>query len=423
MRVERLKVLLVSQAPLEKLQGYKRRMGWQIPWVSSSPGDFNFDLGFSQTEEQSREAVAQIRLPGQSVDAFPPVVEHNARSSGTDIAGYLTESPGFSTFVRDGDDVYHAYSTTWRGLEFLMGYYPILDRAPKGATRVTRGSSGSAGTTSTGASDDGEEERTMMLRDKVAVIYGAGGEIGGAVAPAFAHEGAKVFLTGHDLMPVEAVTKEIDAFGGSAEAAEVDALDEQAVDEHLRSVIEKAGRVDISFNAVGIPDAETLGVPMVDLDVERFTLPIVAYTRTYFLTARLAARRMMANGSGVIMTVTSLLSRTGAPLVGGYGPAQAAKEALTRDLSAEFAPRGIRVVGLRPQAMPETGTIKEAFEPRAEASGMTWDQWQEMLASRTHPRRLMTLEEMANAAVFVASDKASGMTGTTVNLTMGSLDD
>ena len=114
MRVERLKVLLVSQAPLEKLQGYKRRMGWQIPWVSSSPGDFNFDLGFSQTEEQSREAVAQIRLPGQSVDAFPPVVEHNARSSGTDIAGYLTESPGFSTFVRDGDDVYHAYSTTWR---------------------------------------------------------------------------------------------------------------------------------------------------------------------------------------------------------------------------------------------------------------------------------------------------------------------
>src|SRR5918995_4639974 len=83
-------LLLVSQAPLEKRQAYKRRMGWSIPWVSSSPGDFNFDLGFSQTEEQSREAVAQIRLPGQSVDAFPPVVEHNARSSGTDIAGYLT---------------------------------------------------------------------------------------------------------------------------------------------------------------------------------------------------------------------------------------------------------------------------------------------------------------------------------------------
>jgi NAD(P)-dependent dehydrogenase (short-subunit alcohol dehydrogenase family) len=101
----------------------------------------------------------------------------------------------------------------------------------------------------------------------------------------------------------------------------------------------------------------------------------------------------------------------------------AAKEALTRDLSAELAATGIRVVGLRPQAMPETPTIQEAFEPRAMASGMTWEQWKAFLASRTHARRLMTLEEMANVAVFLASDKASGMTGTTVNLTMGSLDD
>jgi NAD(P)-dependent dehydrogenase (short-subunit alcohol dehydrogenase family) len=146
-------------------------------------------------------------------------------------------------------------------------------------------------------------------------------------------------------------------------------------------------------------------------------------TTSYFLTARLAARRMVPNGTGVIMTVTAAHSREGLPLVGGYGPAQAAKEALTRDLSAELAPQGIRVVGLRPYAMPETPTIRDAFEPRREASGMTWEQWQEMLASRTHPRRLMTLEEVANTAVFMASDKASGMTGTTVNLTMGRLSD
>ena len=132
---------------------------------------------------------------------------------------------------------------------------------------------------------------------------------------------------------------------------------------------------------------------------------------------------MIPNKSGVIMTVTSLLSRTGVPLVGGYGLAQAAKEALTRDLSAELAPQGIRVVGLRPQGMPETGTLKEAFEPRAKATGLTWDEWQQMLASRTHGRRLMTLAELANVAAFMASDQASGMTGTTVNLTMGSLDD
>jgi predicted dithiol-disulfide oxidoreductase (DUF899 family) len=119
--------LLASQAPLEKLQAYKRRMGWSLPWVSTSPADFNFDLGFSHTEEQGREVVEQMTKGG-----LPPIVEQNARATGTDVAGYMTESPGFSTFANDDGIVYHTYSTTWRGLEFLMGYYPILDHAPKG---------------------------------------------------------------------------------------------------------------------------------------------------------------------------------------------------------------------------------------------------------------------------------------------------
>src|SRR5215216_1898914 len=262
-----------------------------------------------------------------------------------------------------------------------------------------------------------------MLKDKVAVIYGAGGAIGGAVARAFASEGATVFVTGRLRAPVEVVVKDFVSAGGSAEAAEVDAFDERAVERHLQSVIDQAGRIDISFNAVGIPNTKIVGVPLVELDVEQFSLPLMAYTTSYFLTARLAARHMIPNKSGVIMTVSALHSRTGIPLVGGYGPAQAAKEGLTRHLSAELAPHGIRVVGLRPQGMPETRTIKEAFEPRAKATGMTWEQWQDFLATRTHPRRLMTLAEMANVAVFMASDKASGMTGTTVNLTMGSMDD
>ncbi|HEX2646484.1 MAG TPA: SDR family oxidoreductase [Candidatus Dormibacteraeota bacterium] len=263
----------------------------------------------------------------------------------------------------------------------------------------------------------------MMLKDKVAVIYGAGGGVGGAVARAFAREGARVFLTGRGLASVKAVARDIVAAGGSAEAAEVDALDERAVDKHLEAVIDKAGRLDISFNAVAIPNANIVGIPLAQLEAQYFSLPITTYLVSYFLTARLAARRMLPNKSGVIMTPTTLHSRIGLPLVGGYGPAQAAKEALTRDLSAELAPHGIRVVGLRPQGMPETRTIRDAYEPRAKASGMTWEQWQEMLASRTHPRRLMTLAEMAEVAVFMASDQASGMTGTTVNLTMGSMDD
>ncbi len=195
------------------------------------------------------------------------------------------------------------------------------------------------------------------------------------------------------------------------------------MDRHLQSVTDEAGHLDISFNAVGIPDAKILGVPLVDMDVEQFSLPITAYTRSYFLTARMAARRMIANKSGVIMTVTALPSRMGTRLNGGYGPANAAKEALTRDLSAELAPQGIRVVGLRPHGMPETGTMKELFDVKARALGMTWEQFRGYLAGMTHPRRVMTLAEMANVAVFMASDEASGMTGTTVNLTMGSLHD
>jgi NAD(P)-dependent dehydrogenase (short-subunit alcohol dehydrogenase family) len=262
----------------------------------------------------------------------------------------------------------------------------------------------------------------MMLKDKVAVIYGAGGAVGGAVARAFAREGAEVFLTGRHLAPVETVAKEIVSAGGSAEPAEVDALDERAVDQHLESVTGTADRVDISFNAIGISNPKTR-VPLVELDVDQFSLPIATSTRSYFLTARLAARRMVANRSGVIMTVTSTPSRTGTPFVGGGGPAMAAVEALTRNLSAELGPQGVRVVGLRPQAMPETDRIKDSFGLYAKASGTTWEQFQEALAGRTHGRRLSTLAEMANVAAFMASDQASGMTGTVVNLSMGSLDD
>ena len=120
-------MLYVSQAPLEKIRPFQERMGWTFPWVSTSAGDFNFDFGISRTEEQTREALAPMLAAGT-----PPVVSHLAAASGTDPLGYLTETPGCSAFVREDGDTYHVYSTTARGLEFLMGYYPILDRAPKG---------------------------------------------------------------------------------------------------------------------------------------------------------------------------------------------------------------------------------------------------------------------------------------------------
>ena len=260
------------------------------------------------------------------------------------------------------------------------------------------------------------------LKDKVAVIYGAGGGIGGAVARAFAREGARLFLTGHRLAPVEAVVKDIVSAGGVAEAAEVDALDEQAIDKHLQAVVDKAGRIDISFNAMGNSPTKYLGSSLIDMDLKQFSMPITSYTTSYFLTARLAARRMLPNKSGVIMTVTAPPARIGTPN-GGYGTSQAAKEALTRYLSKELAPQGIRVVGLQPHAMPETETIREIFESRAKTADISWEQFGGYLAGSNHPQRFLTLAEMANVAAFVASDKASAMMGTTVNVTMGALDD
>jgi NAD(P)-dependent dehydrogenase (short-subunit alcohol dehydrogenase family) len=261
----------------------------------------------------------------------------------------------------------------------------------------------------------------MLLQDKIAVLYGAGGAIGGAVARRFAREGARVYLTGRHFASLENVARDIVAAGGSADVAVVDALDEGAIDRHLQRVVHEAGRVDLSVNAVGIANTQ-LGVPLIDLAAEHFSPLVAAYVQTYFLTARLAARRMLQNKAGVIMTFSAVPSRSGIPLNGGYGAAMAAKEALTRALSSELAPHGIRVVGLRPHAIPETPVLQEVYR-RKSAETMTWEQWQAALASRTHPRRLTTLAELASAAVFAASDLAAGLTGTTLNLTMGHLDD
>ena len=119
-------MLYVSRAPLEKLQAYKRRLGWSFPWVSSADTEFNFDFDVSYRDQQVREQM------GPMLEDPPPILRHMAAATGTDVAGYVSEGPGFSAFTLSDGTVYHTYSTYARGLEFLMGYYPILDRAPKG---------------------------------------------------------------------------------------------------------------------------------------------------------------------------------------------------------------------------------------------------------------------------------------------------
>jgi predicted dithiol-disulfide oxidoreductase (DUF899 family) len=116
---------LVSQAPLANLQAYRQRMGWSLPWVSSANTDFNFDFGASYTEEQ-------VRSWGLDEGGLPPIVGQNAAATGTDVLGYLSESPAMSAFTLQGGAVYQTYAAAARGVEFLMGYYPVLDRVPKG---------------------------------------------------------------------------------------------------------------------------------------------------------------------------------------------------------------------------------------------------------------------------------------------------
>ncbi len=264
----------------------------------------------------------------------------------------------------------------------------------------------------------------MLLKNKNAVIYGAGGAVGGAVARAFGREGARLFLTGRNLASVDKVAKDILAAGGVAETAQVDALDEQAVENHASAVVKKAGSIDISFNAITpVPQPGTQGIPIAQLSVESFTAAINGYARTHFLTARAAARRMVEKKSGVILMHTPEPARLGAPHVGGMGPAWAAMEAFNRNLSAEFALHGIRTVCIRSSGMPETGTIDIVFGLHAKAMGISREQVQAFFESITHRKRSSTLAEVANTAVFLASDKGSGMTGTVANLTGGAIVD
>jgi NAD(P)-dependent dehydrogenase (short-subunit alcohol dehydrogenase family) len=188
----------------------------------------------------------------------------------------------------------------------------------------------------------------MLLEGKIAVIYGAGGRIGGAVSRAFAREGAKVFLSGRTLTKIEAVAKEISDAGGAAEAAHVDALDSRAIEQHLDVIVKKTGSIDISFNAISI-HGDLQGTPLLTMVLQDFTLPILTGVTTHFLTATAAARHMVKKRSGVILTLSASASALSGRdrrfhLMGGFSTACAAVEGISRSLAGELGPKGVRVV-------------------------------------------------------------------------------
>jgi NAD(P)-dependent dehydrogenase (short-subunit alcohol dehydrogenase family) len=257
----------------------------------------------------------------------------------------------------------------------------------------------------------------MLLENKNAVIYGAGGSIGGAVAKEYAREGAKVFLAGRTREKLEAVAREITAAGGSVEVAVVDALDEEAVEEHARAVASLAGSIDVSFNLITRGDVQ--GIPLIEMTTDDFVRPVTTGLTTTFITARVAAHRMVEQGSGVILALDSG-SAKGSPMMGGTGPADAATDTLIRNLAAEIGPQGVRVLGIWTAGLPETfsreslAAVDSRFQDEAALQGLI-ESLDRMRMTRRSPR----LEEVAATAAFLASEKAGAITGTFVNVTSG----
>jgi NAD(P)-dependent dehydrogenase (short-subunit alcohol dehydrogenase family) len=249
----------------------------------------------------------------------------------------------------------------------------------------------------------------MLLENKVAVIYGAGGPIGAAVARAFAREGARVFLAGRTQARLDKVANEIGAQGGTAASALVDALDGRAVDDFVDGVVRQAGAVDISFNLISLSDVQQ---PLTEISVEDFLQPINFAMRTHFLTTRAAARHMIPRGSGVILAFGGDGPQT-LPGLGGFKVALDAMEGLRRQWACELGPHGIRVVTLKTGGIVET--LPEDFEGRDE---IVQSIQKDALLGRT-----ATLADVGNVAAFVASDWAGSITSTEVNISCGALVD
>ncbi|TMK86325.1 MAG: SDR family oxidoreductase [Actinobacteria bacterium] len=258
----------------------------------------------------------------------------------------------------------------------------------------------------------------MLLQDKNAVVYGAGGAVGGAVARAFAKEGARVFLAGRTLESLEAVAAEIAAAGGRADVARVDAVDEAAVDGHVDAVVEEAKGIDVSFNAIGHDDVH--GPMLLDMPYEDFVLPVMTAMRAQFLTARAAARHMVGRGSGVIMAITATTARMAIPGIGGTGVTFDAIESLCRQWACELGPKGVRVVWLQTTGLPE-GLHADVFPDYGTGHPMTRDELVAWMRAKTLLKRLTSLEDVGNAAAFMASDRAGAMTAVGANLTGGSV--
>ena len=253
----------------------------------------------------------------------------------------------------------------------------------------------------------------MLLKHKRAVVYGATGSMGGAVARVFAKEGAIVFCTGRTRASINKLASEINNAGGKAFAAVVDAMNEKEVNDHLDDVMQQSGGIDVSFNAIGISNKQ--GIVLTKMSTNEFVDPVEMTMRTQFITAIAAARAMMKKGSGVILTLTATPGGIGYPMVGGFGPACAALENFSMHLAVELGVYGIRVVNIRSGGSPDSRPFREAKETNPEVMDAALGK----MRADTMLKRQPSIADIANIAVFLASDMAATITGVTIDATAG----
>jgi 3-oxoacyl-[acyl-carrier protein] reductase len=253
----------------------------------------------------------------------------------------------------------------------------------------------------------------VILKNKNAVIYGAAGSLGSTIAKAMASAGAQVFLTGRKIEPLQRLVNEINATGGKAYAGIVDAMETAMIDDHLDNVVKTAGNIDISFNLTGVEVRQN--IPLVEMSVADFISPVTLMLKTRFLTAAAAGKRMMRQGSGVILSLTATPGGIGYPYTGGFAPACCAIENFAQNLGAELGVYGVRVLNLRSGGSPDSKVFKEAIEKEPAIMAPILQK----MKSDTMLKQMPAMADVANLAVFLSSDLAGKITGVTIDITAG----
>ena len=261
------------------------------------------------------------------------------------------------------------------------------------------------------------------LKNKVAVVFAAGGAIAGAVAASMAFHGARVYLSGRDLVAIRKVADNIKNNGGWAEAHQVDALSETQIDDHLKQIVADNGSLDIVFNGIGVRPAKTsYGIPSIALSFDHFMEPMRVHTGSQFLTSRMAAKYMIQTKTGgTILTLTASLSRLKIPFMSGITCACSAIEGLTRVMSSEFGRYGIKVICLNPTALGESRTIQETTASIANTLGISVEEYHRTAGQHYLLGRGPTLKEVGELAALLCTEEGGLLNSHVVDADMGTM--